>query len=748
MMMSRYQIKIISHPFCCYATFLLLALVLQATVVQSYSALRDRWSLPDVPISFEFFDDDSGGGLDFVFVFPISRDVATDDNIDIRIYDKGCKYNDGESPVELTTGTSEELVFPASMATSTAPTVMTSLEVTLGNSRMNVASMLQEYPSLWNEEQSQISFCLRFSLMTEDIEVNFLETVVVLGVTLVGVGFRIDEAAVEPKEKIETISRVSYEVMAYLCDGRYRPLRDEMTGLIEQLYEVCDGETGEIQTVTETTTTTTVNEGQVYEQELSEAQKVEQENITYPQGSVVRVCIRPDDTVLGQVSMRTIKQLVFEGTVVPQIAESIIAVAPTTYLDKVKGIYTQVAVEDGDTNASSGLSYMSCENDRMEGRPDVVVCAVDTILVAAFYWRTPGIVASVIAKGIAVLKFGASDDEVEANRGREKTLRRTDVVGGNNDEQLPLLEQPELEVERRQAQEAVSLEKYWNMARPKVDYSGIDEPGGGFDFNMEYKLSDAIAEEMIHMEVWKKSCQQIGMEPELEYSTEKQSVSDLLEMTSTTAYETGDGSGSQTVIVSGRWKREDSDFAPMLTKSEYYKENSDGTLVQISLCVRYQLHTKKSDGGIEVNFLETPVIVNIDLKAGIDWGLGFTLVSNEDQCLDELLGGLQTMSGGKGGLDNLYSSGLYWAPGGQSADPTMPMGPSMHGLPSSYGGYSSSSSSSSYGSASYSGGGASSSWSSDNSYKLKRSSANAFKHSLTITMTMIGVFIFFLLPWI
>jgi hypothetical protein len=716
--------------------------------VQSSSGLRDRWALPDIPASYEYFDDRSG--LDFAFAFPVSRDVATYDNIDIHIYNRGCRYNDGEGPVEIFKGVTDEIVFPASMATSTAPTVMTSLQVSLGNSGMNLASMIQEYPSLWNEFYSQFSFCIRFSLVTDDIEVNFLETVVILDVTLDGVGFRVDEFAVEPKERREKLSRVSYDVTAYLCDGRYRPLRDDMTGLIDQLYEICDGETGEIQTVTETTTTnTTVNEGQVYEQELSKAQKVEKDKVVYMQGSVVRVCIRPDDTVLGQVSMRTIKQMVFEGTVVPQIFDDINAAAPTTYLDKDKLIYTQVAVEDGDTAVATGLSAMSCENERIEGRPNVVVCAVDTILVAAFYWRTPGIAATVIAKGVADLKFGADDDEVEVNRGREKSLRRTEAMGGHNEQQQQqqhhLHQPPGLELERRRTQYyGSSLYHYWSISNPTVAFSAIDEPGGGFDFNLEYTLSDGIAENMIHLEVWKKSCQQIETKPELEYTPDMQTDSDLLEMTSTTAYSTGaystgDGRGSQTIIVSGRWKREDPNFARMLKRSEYYTENSDGDFVQISLCVRYELHTSPStDDTIEVNFLETPVIVNIDLKAGIDYGVGFTLVSNEDTCLDELLSGLQAMSGGNEGLDNLYTSGLYWAPGGQSADLDMPLGPSTLGLPSSY------SSTSSLG------GGASSSWSSDSSYKLKKASANTSKHSYTITMTMtmIGMLIFFLLSCI
>jgi len=88
--------------------------------------------------------------------------------------------------------------------------------------------------------------------------------------------------------------------------------------------------------------------------------------------------------------------------------------------------------------------------------------------------------------------------------------------------------------------------------------------------------------------------------------------------------------------------------------------------------VRYQLHTKESSGGIEVNFLETPVIINIDLKAGMSFGFTVGLVPEGDKCIEEL----QKMSGG--GLDR-----LFWSPGTNSADPSMPLGPPLSGLSSS-----------------------------------------------------------------
>ena len=196
-MMGSFQINTLWKIF-------LLVLAFSKTVVGSASDLKNRWNLPDEPTSFEFSDED-GTGFEFMFEFPVSRDVATERNIAVSLYDRGCKYNDGNPPVELVEGTSEELIFPPSMSTSTAPTVMTGVEVNLGVNELNVAGLLKEYPSIWDEEKSQVSFCVRFSLMADTIEVNFVETVVILDILLDGLVVEILDANAAPREKIESI---------------------------------------------------------------------------------------------------------------------------------------------------------------------------------------------------------------------------------------------------------------------------------------------------------------------------------------------------------------------------------------------------------------------------------------------------------------------------------------------------------------------------------------------------------------
>ena len=679
---------------------ILLPLLVSTIVIKKFHyataiGLADRWALPDVPVSFSF-DDTGTSGFDFNFVFPVSRDVATHSNVDASLYDKGCKYNDGDPPVELLKGTSDTISFPESAATSTAPTVMTDLDISLGTPAMNVAALLKEYPTLWDEEKSQISFCVRFSLETDGIEVNFLETLVTVNVILEA-DFKIKSVAVDPKEKIEAIARVSFKLKAYLCDGQYRPLREERTGLMEQLYEVCDADTGDTKEWLVSEKTSSSTESETYEQTLSESQQMEKEKIVFTQGSVIRVCIRPDDAVMYQVSMRTIDKMFFEGTMSEAIAPKLVAIEPTNFKDMEKLTFSQVAVKDGSTDVSYGLSEMSCNTNRLEGHPKVTVCAVDTLLVSAFYWRSPGNPSTVTCYGVGSLQFGIGRKVNRDRELRQKTVTETDNV---------ILE-PELPHQRKAV--SVSLADFWNMKRPKVVYSTIDSPGGGFDFNMEYTVSDAISKEMVRVEVWKKNCEQDGENPEMEYSMDKQSSSDLFEITASDAYETGDGSGTQIVKVDGKWKRDNPDFAPMLRESDYYRESSDRTFVQVAMCVRYQLHTKKAQGAVEVNFLETPVILNIDMKAGIQFGIEITLVNDEDPCIDEL----ERKSGGRGGFDDLFAAGLYWTPGG-STDPLMPLGPPNTGSSGS------------------------GSW---HDHYSRRASANTLKHTWTITIGICLLFV-------
>ena len=694
----------------------------------SPSALYDRWKLPDVPSSFQYSnegfapDGSRKPGINFNFGIPISRDVATHEFVEINLYDQGCKYNDGQTTIEITKGTTTNVGFPESSdETDGPPMVMSSLDITLGNGEdgMTVASLLEEYPSLWDEGKQQISFCFRFSLQTEGIEVNFFESLVFMKVKMEGVGFEINEFSVGPKEKTTEFQRISYNVKAYMCDGFYRPFEEEETGIIETIYEICNDETGEMEIVTEIVNTTeSTTHDPVYQQDFSEYQLTERPRIIYPQGSIVRVCIRPDDTAMGKISMRTIQQLYFEGTVeAPNVAARLSAFAPTTYFDRDRGIYTQIAVEEGTTEASSGLSILSCENNRLEGEPDVVVCAVDTLMVAAFYWRKPGNAATVNVYGTAILKFGAdevavdidrrvtekfevfsdpdgTDDleldsfdpsgtaETEASSDSDRikrTLgRRSSMVRGasldreeNEGFADTFIHDDNIESEQAAAPDRIHqhrmtrdeyvLGKFWNMTQPKIKYSEVGGILEAMDFTLNYTVSDAIDKHMAVLEVWNKECQQDGMDPALVYSSGVESKSmDLLGLTSTEPYETGNGTGTQNVVVTGRWKRDEPDFLDTLQNSEYYFETSDGSLVQIAICVRYQLHLKGEHGGNEVNFRESNLAINIDFKAGIPFNQQLTFISDEDSCLDDL----QRMSGGyMRDVNDLFYSGLYWRSG-------------------------------------------------------------------------------------
>jgi hypothetical protein len=80
---------------------------------------------------------------------------------------------------------------------------------------------------------ADVKFCVRFSLWTEDpevnsnaIEVNFLESLITFTADLTD-GFQIDEEngiVVDNKEKNEATDNVGCEVLAYECDLQNQPL--------------------------------------------------------------------------------------------------------------------------------------------------------------------------------------------------------------------------------------------------------------------------------------------------------------------------------------------------------------------------------------------------------------------------------------------------------------------------------------------------------------------------------------------
>jgi hypothetical protein len=496
---------------------------------------------------------------------------------------------------------------------------------------MSIPSLLQEYPSLWtnnNEEQEQVQFCVRFSLSKQDIEVNFLETIMILDIDLVGDGtFQVNDVSTTLKEKIQKTGRLTYGAQAYLCNERYLPIvildNNELTITAPELmYEVCNSYEED------NSGTTTTTEEEEYSTSTSRTSTIPKaEKLTFPQGSIVRVCIRPDNTSIGQVSIRTIEYLIFENIVTTT------STYDSTSDTNNNNVYRQAAVEDGDTVISQGLSDMNCGKRKSEllagfiggvnddDNDDERICVVSTLLSSPFFIRPSKeliLLPSVYAYGTATLQFknGSNNSrtknrqlQVQQRRRHSSLLRRHE----QHQEQQQRIPQRRIQVKH--------LDTYWNMTRPTVVFGGGGS-SSGLDFELEYEVSDAITNDMVQIEIWDKDCQLgrgVDDVPLLSLPSSSSSLSSLpslLEILKTDAIETGDGhsGGTQRFRTTVRWKTEDAKFGQQLSESPFFKESSDGSFAQISVCVRCQLHTKvqvaaatttaqNNNGGIEVNYL-------------------------------------------------------------------------------------------------------------------------------------------------
>jgi hypothetical protein len=186
--------------------------------------------------------------------------------------------------------------------------------------------------AIYNEDTSlgavtaTIDFCVRYSIWTDGgaNEVNFLETLVTLFVDLSD-GFEIGNVTVAPKNKLENTANQVYLLDGYQCNGDNAALAgNELTA-------------------------------------------------TRNQGSVIRVCVAPDEEALADgIFMRSLDAFNF-----------------------TRDDITQPAVIGYNEVATNGLTRLSCNN----GDP---VCSFETILFAAFY-STNGVV---LGSGTGSMQFG------------------------------------------------------------------------------------------------------------------------------------------------------------------------------------------------------------------------------------------------------------------------------------------------------------------------------------------------------
>ena len=181
-----------------------------------------------------------------------------------------------------------------------------------------------------------IDFCVRFSLLTTGdgaVEVNFLESLVTLFVDLSD-GFAIGDVNVAPKIKITNTANQVYLLDGYQCNAA----NAELTG-------------------TDLTDTRT-------------------------QGSVIRVCVRPDaDAITAGITMRSLDEFTFtrdNGPAGPDASD-----------------ISQAAIIGYNQEATNGLTSLTCSNG-------LDVCVFETILFAAFY----SAVGVVLGSGTGSMQFG------------------------------------------------------------------------------------------------------------------------------------------------------------------------------------------------------------------------------------------------------------------------------------------------------------------------------------------------------
>lgn len=320
------------------------------------ATLGEKWFLADNGVEFE--------GLGFSLGY-VTSDYVIEPMMEATAYTTECKDGGGVTiPSDDMTVT---IVVPDDETEQGAGDQVRSVSVdvaivTTGESSLENSMAYNEVTNENGETVASIKFCMRFGLFvignsdgagnpSPPIEVNFIETIVEATFDLTS-GFSIDGVDVTQKDLVTATAFQEYQLDAYQCkigeDSDYEPLTPE---------------------------------------ELT---------VFSTQGSITRVCIRPDQEAKEQgVVMKSINTFTYSREYGPS---------------STIGVVTQPAVESG-VAASNALSELICI-------PGASVCSVETVLFSNFY-LSPG---SVTASGVASLQFAASEESNRSRRQQRRTL--------------------------------------------------------------------------------------------------------------------------------------------------------------------------------------------------------------------------------------------------------------------------------------------------------------------------------------
>lgn len=336
--------------------------------------LEERFNITEP--EFEF----SAKDLTVSLEYGVSDYISSLGMVSYELYDDGCRYNDGDPSVPVNMKTTASISEMSDLSDKSV-----GLELTLNPDE------IQSNNNIYDAENEQVRFCVRFMLLVGgSIEVNFLETVIILNLDLTD-GFGVSDISTSQKEKIEKSANAAYEVEAYLCDKyNNKIIRD--VKMFQENFDLCSA---------------VFPDGTDPEE-------------VFNQGHSIRVCVKPTDASLNDgVYMREIRSFFYQR------------------VDDLS--INQVAVQMG-KEASNGLTNLHCSP---------ILCSIDTILNAQFF-KGPG---KASASGIALLQYGedtqtgsagcirrrieASDYRANTYHHSTATQRRTEAIA-SDEESVPM----------------------------------------------------------------------------------------------------------------------------------------------------------------------------------------------------------------------------------------------------------------------------------------------------------------------
>jgi hypothetical protein len=285
---------------------------------RSLATLAEKWNITDP--TFEYTS------LSFDLDFGVS-DYIVNGMADFSIWDGSCQ--EGNVSVANTTliGTLVPIVGAQGDGSGFK---RGKIDITIAPEEVTTNTNVYREATVEGELLGFVNFCVRFSLTTggaSPIEVNFLETVVTLVIEFTD-GFSIGSVSLDKRAKLIRTANQVYSLEGYQCNLAHA--------------------------------------------ELTTAQK----NLAKTQGSVLRVCVRPDAEARSDgVYMREIIEFTFSRD------------SPAA---------SQIAVENGGPS-SDGLTDLFCTAGD-------AICSFSTILTAQFY-RLSGFVTG---SGLASMQFGSA----------------------------------------------------------------------------------------------------------------------------------------------------------------------------------------------------------------------------------------------------------------------------------------------------------------------------------------------------